>query len=404
MSRCLPALRLLGVLSLAVTLSACVNKTIKTTDVPPVYTPQQVIPEGQLLDVGIVLFDPGIEDMEEDEQVYPEVRRAEARFMPRQLAMAMQDSGAWGAVRVLPDAQQITDLTVTGRIVESHGEALELELQATDSRGVTWLDQTYSAHASRYAYDRSTRIKQNPFQAVYNHIANDLLEALKGIPAEERRDIRLVSELAFARQFSPDAFNGYLETDRRGHREIVRLPAADDPMLERVRGIRKRDHLFIDTLQEYYATFSEQMDDHYQNWRELTYEEVIAMQELKAQSRRRLIAGGAARLAGIVAAGSDSRVSRTAGNVAILGGGYLLKSGLDKRNEAEIHVQALEELSMSLEADVAPQVIELQDKTVTLSGNVQEQYDQWRSLLAEIYRAEIGALEPAAPADEARDR
>ena len=53
----------------------------------------------------------------------------------------------------------------------------------------------------------------------------------------------------------------------------------------------------------------------------------------------------------------------------------------------------LEELGESLEAEVAPQIIELEDRTVTLSGNVDEQYAQWRALLADIYRAEIGELE-----------
>lgn len=84
---------------------------------------------------------------------------------------------------------------------------------------------------------------------------------------------------------------------------------------------------------------------------------------------------------------------RAAGNVAILGGGLLLKSGLDKRNQAQIHVQALEELGMSLEAEITPQVIQLEDRTVMLSGNVEQQYTQWRELLADIYRAELGALE-----------
>ena len=56
-------------------------------------------------------------------------------------------------------------------------------------------------------------------------------------------------------------------------------------------------------------------------------------------------------------------------------------------------MQALEELGMSLEAEITPQVIDLEDRTVTLSGNVEEQYAQWRSLLADIYAAEIGSLE-----------
>ena len=79
--------------------------------------------------------------------------------------------------------------------------------------------------------------------------------------------------------------------------------------------------------------------------------------------------------------------------VAVIGGGYLLKSGLEKRAEAQIHVQALEELGMSLEAEITPQVIDLEDRSITLSGNVEEQYAQWRQLLADIYAAEIGALD-----------
>ena len=130
----------------------------------------------------------------------------------------------------------------------------------------------------------------------------------------------------------------------------------------------------------------------YQEWRKLSYEEAMALQELKAESTRRLLAGGVAILAGIAGASSDSSAGRAAGNVAIIGGGYLLKSGLEKRNEAQIHVEALEELGMSLEAEITPQVIELEDRTVMLSGNVEDQYAQWREVLAEIYRTEVGAL------------
>ena len=132
----------------------------------------------------------------------------------------------------------------------------------------------------------------------------------------------------------------------------------------------------------------------YQEWRKLSYEEVIAYQELRAESRRQLIAGGAAILAGIAGATSSDGATRTAGNVAIIGGGYLLKSGLESRAEAQIHVEALEEIGQSLEAEITPQVIELEDRTVMLSGNVEDQYAQWRAVLAEIYRNEIGDLSP----------
>jgi hypothetical protein len=374
-------------------LSGCVSQTVKSTSVPPLERPAAPIAENELLDVGIAIFDPGLEDYEEEEQVYPEVRRAEARFMPQLLAEAMQNSGAWGAVRVLPDSERITDLRVEGEILHSDGERLELAVTAVDSRGHQWLDNTYAVRTSRYAYENTTRRQYDPFQALYHRIANDLLATQAGMRSETLRDIRTITELRFARSFADSAFEGYLEQKRNGEYRIARLPAEGDPMLERVRGIRQRDHLFIDTLQEYYREFSDSMHTPYQEWRKMSYEEAIALQELRAESRRQLIAGGAAILAGIAAAGSNDRSARTAGNVAIIGGGYLLKSGLETRNEAQIHVQALEELGMSLEAEITPRTIELDDRTVMLSGNVEDQYNQWRELLEEIYRTEMGGLD-----------
>jgi hypothetical protein len=382
---------LLACCCLLALLGGCVSQTVKSTSVPPLKTPASAIPEDQLLDIAIAIFDPGIDVADEDERIYPEVRRAEARYVPQQLSETLQNSGAWGAVRVVPSDDRIADVLVGGTILHSDGESLRLAITARDSRGHVWLQRDYEGTASRYAYDRGTLARFDAFQAVYHRIANDLLMVFAGLPAQARREIRAVSELRFAQTFSKEAFAGYLEQTRKGEQRVVRLPAEGDPMLERVRRLRERDHLFVDTLQEYYARFSEDMYGPYQEWRKLSYEEVIAYQELRNQSRAQLIAGGASILAGIAAAsGGDNSATRTAGNVAIIGGGYLLKSGLETRAEAQIHVEALEEIGQSLEAEITPQVIELEDRTVMLSGNVEDQYAQWRDILDELYRSELG--------------
>jgi hypothetical protein len=394
--------RLLVALALTLQLGACVNQTITTNEVPKVASATTAVPEGQLLDVGISIFNPGIEDYEEGEQTYPEVRKAESRYMPFLLAEAMQESGAWGAVRVVPNPKQINDLVVSGKILHSDGERLQLHIKAVDSRGQVWLDQDYTGEASRYAYEVNKRNQYDPFQSVYNTIANDLLQAQEKVKAGDRERIRLVTELRFARSFAPEAFDGYIEEDKKGRFTILRLPAQDDPMLQRVASIRERDQMFIDTLQEYYKSFGDQMHGPYEEWRKQSYEEAVALQELQAESTRQLIAGGLALIAGIAMATSgESSTTRTAGQVAVLGGGYMLKGGLDKRNDAQLHVQALEELGQSLEAEITPQVIELEDRTVTLHGNVEDQYAQWRELLADIYRAETGALQT--PADNSAE-
>ena len=373
--------------------AGCINQKVKSTSLTQLKVSQEDTPESLLLDVGIVVFDTGLDgEPDSDDFIFPEVRRAEALYMPFLLAEALRNSGAWGAVRMVPDSQQVMDLLVEATIVQSHGEELELKVLAQDATGVTWLKKRYKGNASRYSYQGSTR--HDPFQSTYNEIANDLFKALKKRSDKKLADIRLVSELRFARSFSPEAFDGHLSTSRRGRHSIERLPAEDDPMLERVSKIRERDHLFIDTLQDYYASFSGQMQDPYQNWRKQSYEEVMALRELHGKAKRNMILGAVGILAGIAAAGGDHPSTRAAGNVGIIAGAHIMNQALNQRAEAEIHAEALEELGASLETAIAPQVIELEDRTVTLTGNVQDQYNQWRELLRQIYETEVGSPEP----------
>ncbi len=69
-----------------------------------------------------------------------------------------------------------------------------------------------------------------------------------------------------------------------------------------------------------------------------------------------------------------------------------MKSGFDKRAEAKLHSDALQELGESLENEVAPRVFSLDDRTITLTGSVEEQYAQWKEVLADIYASEVGDI------------
>ena len=388
---------LIGVLLALSLLTGCVTETVKSTSVPVLDAPDTPVPDTELLDVGVVILDPGISSVEDEEQVYPEVRRAEATFMATELADVLAEQGGWGAVRVVPDERQFSDLLVRGTILQSDGEALELKIRVSDARGTVWLDKRYTGITSRYAYEQGTRTKQDPFLSVYRMIANDMLAAFQRLPAEERTTIRRVAEMRFARDFASGAFADYLNEDPSGQVTLRRLPSEEDPMLARVRGLRQRHYVFVDTLQGHYAGFSDDMYTPYQEWRKASYEETVALRELENEAKREMIAGGAAILAGIVAQSSGSRMTRSAGAIGVVGGGALLKRGLEKRAESNIHSLALEELGQSLDAEITPRVIELEDRTVRLTGNVEDQYDQWRELLADIYAAELAALEPPQP-------
>lgn len=384
--------RWVTLLALLAVLSGCVTETVKTTSVPTLATYETELADDEILDIAIAVFDPGIAEADADDNIYPEIRRAEATFIARELALVLDDQGVWGASRVVPSADYISDIIVSGSIEQSDGESLVLNIEARDARGQLWLDKAYSGSTSRYAYQQTQRVKRDPFLGVYRRIANDLILAFQALSREERLAVRNVARLKFAQSFAPDAFADYLKTDESNITRAVRLPAESDPMMARITTIQQRNHVFVDTLQGHYDNFSGSMEAPYNEWRRLSYDETVALRELERESRTQLIAGGLSLLAGVAAATSDNRDTRTAGAVGIYAGGSLIKSGLERRAEAKIHSLALEELGQSLEAEITPQVIELEDRTVQLSGTIEDQYSQWREILSDIYAAEIAEL------------
>lgn len=187
-------------------------------------------------------------------------------------------------------------------------------------------------------------------------------------------------------------FSDYIDTDKKGRLSVKRLPAKNDPLLQRIETIRERDHLFVDTLQDYYANFNRQMEEPYLQWRRAYYEEGEALREVNSQATKRLVGGVLAVLAGILAQGSGSDITRAAGQIGVIAGGTAVVSGFKKREEAKIHVEALQEISASLDAEIEPHTVNLEERTVTLTGSVNDQYAQWREVLREMYRTETGAI------------
>src|SRR5439155_416921 len=82
------------------------------------------------------------------------------------------------------------------------------------------------------------------------------------------------TQLEFANDLAPTAMSGYLAKDPKGLVKVARLPATDDPIATRVERIRQRDAGVIDTVNGYYANFSDQMNASYGQWRRASFEEV----------------------------------------------------------------------------------------------------------------------------------
>jgi hypothetical protein len=386
---------LCAILAIILFLAGCGTTTVKTTQHAPVIQSGTSISEAELLDVGVDMFRPGVNvQSAEKDGVFLQVRNAEARFFPVKIVETLQGTGNWGVVRVVPEKQSEMDVWLDGQIIKSDGERLELNITVSDSSGKEWYTKNYKGIASKYAYDSSIRsANEEPFQGVYNDIANDLIRFRQKLNADEIYTIRKITELKFARQFSPEAFSDHIETNRWGIYVIKRLPAENDPTLERINRIRQRDDMFVDTMQDYYISFENDMERPYREWRRMSYEETMSLRQLQGEANTRLLGGAIAVIGGILAQGSNSRVTQTAGIVGIGAGAYAIKEGLSRREESKIHAQAIEELGASLNAELEPRTIELDNNTVTISGTVNEQYDQWKTILRNIYITETGQTE-----------
>lgn len=370
--------------------TSCTSTTVVDANSTPAKQSNVYMPPELLLDIGVLPFDPGIPDDPEEidnELIVPDVRRAESRYIAYQLKDTLERTGNWGAVRVTPESSEAVDLDIRGEILLSDGESLRARVNAVDSRGITWIDKVYEDNASKYSYDRP---KEDPFQDFYNQIADDLLAMRDKLSKKQLSTIRQISGLQYAASLSPAAFDEYL--DERGNRvRINKLPSEDNAMMERVERIKEREYLFVDTLDDYYGKFYREMKPSYDEWRFATYEEAVNLREMEKQARNRLL-GGAAMIAGGLYAGNKSGTyaGQTASVGAVMGGIGSIKSGLDRRKEAEIHEESLREMSQSLGSEIAPFVLDIEGRTIELTGTADAQYEKWRRLLKEIYAEETG--------------
>ena len=352
------------------------------------------VADDELLDVGVRLFDPNVpkdEAQQEKERVFPEVRNAESRYMPVMLRDTLESTGQWGQVRVLPRDGTGMEVFVDGRIVESDGRELELDILVSDAAGRTWMRKTYKGEADTRAYKDVVSKPRDPFENLYNTIANDMLAARRAMPQAERQQLRQVSDLRFASDLAPYAFSGYLAKDRKGVYSAVRLPAESDPVVQRMQRVRERDYALVDTLNEYYASFGGSMAEPYTSWRKFNYEELEAESQAKREALTRQVLGAVAVVGGIVAGAEVSgSAANAAATAAVIGGMYAFKSGLDKRAEVKIHTESLKQLGDSFQNEVQPMVVDVEGRTLQLKGSAEQQYAEWRQLLRELYENETG--------------
>lgn len=354
--------------------------------------------QGPKLDIIVPVFDPGLPkdpDDWEGEDIWPELRRAEANRFAVKLKEALEKTGAFGAVRVTPDTTATGDLYVVGRIEESNGEEVEIEIQVSDISGNLWYSESYDYEVSEQFQQNIRNKGLDPYQPVFDEAAAELVEELLDQDVAELEQLQKLAEIRFAANFSEEAFAEYLDVDGN-EITLVSLPSNADPMLQRIRAVRVRDQLFVDGLQPYYEEFNVKMEESYSLWQEQSLQEVKAEREASNAAMGKAILGilafGLAIAAAAAGANTGSAGTSAAANtgaiIAGVGGAALIADSFRTSKEAEFHRDTLDELGDSINIELGSQVVEFDETTEELTGDAAEQFAQWRAFLKKMYDLE----------------
>ncbi len=390
---------ILLLMAIALCSSGCTTTEILRAEMTELNVAPSSISEKMLLDIGIINFDLGIpkkNDIEKQDYVYPEVRAAEARYLPYHLKITLQGTGFWGAVRVIPSRYMFTDIIISGVIEQSDGEYAIMLIKVEDALGKEWFQKSYSTQTGYASYADYRNRSEDPYQKMFNDFANDLREYVMILTPEGINRIREVSELKFFADMAPNSFGEHLATNEDGTISIVRLPAENDPAVTQLRQIRERDRLVVDTLNEHYANFYYGVAIPYEGWRKVSREEHINYRQVKKSARMRMLLGIVV-VAGSMAMDTDNSSSRSTRRMkramqtqGISHGMRSVIAGWTRRKEAKIHLAALKELSDSFISEASPMVVTIDGETRRLTGTAEAQYETWRKLLKQLHETETG--------------
>jgi len=366
-------------------LEGCAQNAAPPTEEVPLTPPvgnvdlivaQQAPPENQLLDIAVNVFDVALkkdETLEFGEWIFSEIRANETHYLPYTLRETLLRSNQWGAVRVLPESDPSVDLQVKAKVMTSNGKRILVHVVAIDSSGRVWLDQEYLDLASEIDFPNRTRYTAGqpfesdefvePFQDVYNEINNSLVNFRSTLTEQELVDLKRVSEMVYASDLAPESFDRNLVKTESNLLTVVSLPAEDDPMLRRVKEMRTRHHLFIDTVDDYYGSLYENMRPSYAVWRKYSFDQIN--EALKA---------------------AESQYDFE--NYGRSGGYLTLTQRYDRYRWSKIFELEYRDISASFNNEVGPAILELNERVHGLSGTMEEQYIQWTRILRQLFSLE----------------
>ncbi len=304
------------------------------------------------LNVSIAIFDPGVpadRSLHRAQQVFPRVREIEAMFLPFLLRDTLVKTNEWGAVRVVPQPDVAAELLLSGAIVRSNGEILELKIQAVDASGRIWLDRAFAGPVEA--------------QTLYIDIAESLQAARAELSGKTLQDIVEISLLRYANQLAPSAFGDYLSGAADGTFTINRLPAKNDPMLDRIDRIRRTEYVIIDTVDAKFRELHAEIASIYELWRQ--YRRKVTEYEMQ-----------------------DARHAQSTRSDEPRGSYEALKNQYDNYKWSRITAQEQDRLAVAFNNEVGPTVAALEIRIAELEEWVNRRYAEWHRLLEELFDVE----------------
>ena len=354
----------------------------------------------QTLDVNIIEFNPGITGSPADYEengIWPELRRAESRKFAIDLKTSLKKTKSFSGIYVTPDQRYLADVSVSGKILKSNGRDLQLEISVKDSTGKTLINKkSYKGKVEKGYYNNLRNKGKNPFEElVFDKIAADIIKSLQ---RQDLDNIKLITELRFAREMNPSSFNdAVIEKNKIVFANFI--PASNDPMYLRSKNVRSKDLYFRENMQTTYNDFVSNMSESYDIWKKASYDATIKAEEAKSAATWKGVLGAAILIGGAIAMGDSMDGYYMDGGQYIAGftgamlGAGLLDSALGDNEEAKVHKETILEVSKSFDSDIAPSVIEMEEKTVKLDGTLTQQFIQWQEVLKEIYNEQNSNIE-----------
>ncbi|MEM7071043.1 MAG: hypothetical protein AAF403_04720 [Pseudomonadota bacterium] len=356
-------------------------------DEEPVVDP--FVPE-VFIDVMVPVFDPGLPvdtASYTEEGIWPELRRAESNRFAFKMKEALENTGDFGAVRVVPDDQASGDLFVLGTIIQSNARDVEFKLEIFDSRQKRWGVRKFSYEVEPAFHEDLRNKNKDSYQPVFDEAAQYIVTLLKRRSVDDLGELKQITKLKFASIFSQESFSQYLEKDD-GQLKLVGLPANDDPMVTRVERLKAHDDACVDQLQHNYEDFNLSMNPSYYLWQKEALLEQIAAEEAENKAMLQKILGVVSVAAAVAAVVAGANTDIDTSTLAVGLGGLGIYSWSEGRNSSEqgkYHRANLQELGKTLQIEMETQNITLEDEAVELKGNAKEQYIEWRNHLRRIF-------------------